>query len=62
MISQRLRGLLNLHVVVTGLVAVSFFLLYANVIRYLPRGDLSPDLKLAPYVICVVVGMALAGR
>ncbi len=62
MITQRLRGLLNLHIGITALSALSLFLVYSNVIHYLPRGDLSPDVSLTPYALCVGAGMLLAGR
>ena len=62
MISQRQRGLVNLHVVSATGVAMLGFLAYANLIRYLPYGDLNPDVALAPYVLCVLGGMVLAGR
>ncbi len=62
MISQRLRGLVNLHVASTAGVALLGFLAYANLIRYLPYGDLSPDVVLTPYLLCVLAGMTVAGR
>ena len=62
MISQRQRGLVNLHVAsATGLATLAF-LAYANLIHYLPYGDLSPDVALAPYGLCVLGGMLMAGR
>ena len=62
MISQRLRGLVNLHVASTAGVAMVAFLAYANLILYLPYGDLSPDVVLTPYVLCVIAGMVVSGR
>jgi exopolysaccharide biosynthesis polyprenyl glycosylphosphotransferase len=65
MISQRLRGLVNLHAVVTTLMATLLFFAYANVVLghwLLPMVDLLPDVTLAPYVLCVLAGMALSTR
>jgi exopolysaccharide biosynthesis polyprenyl glycosylphosphotransferase len=62
MISQRQRGLVNLHVVSVTIVAMLGFFAYASLSRYLPYGDLSADLVLAPYALCVLGGMLMAGR
>ncbi|MDP3071484.1 MAG: exopolysaccharide biosynthesis polyprenyl glycosylphosphotransferase [Opitutaceae bacterium] len=62
MISQRLRGLVNFHVASTTTVAMLGFLSYANIIRWLPYGDISPDVVLTPYLLCVAGGMIVAGR
>lgn len=62
MISQRLRGLVNLQLVIATMFALLAFLSYANVIRYLPYGDLSPDVVLTPYLLCVFAGMAVSSR
>lgn len=62
MISQRLRGLVNLHVASTAGLALLGFLAYANLVRYLPYGDLNSDVVLTPYLLCVLAGMTVAGR
>lgn len=62
MFVQRLRGLVNLHVAATTAVALLLLFTYASLIRYVPRVDLSPDLNLAPYLLCVLVGMILSAR
>ena len=62
MISQRQRGLVNIQVVSATGVAILWFFSYANFIRYVPYVDLSPDVPLAPYLLCVLGGMVMAGR
>lgn len=62
MITQRLRGLINLHITVSVLVAVALFQVYADAFRFLPFGTLPVDLELASYLLCVGAGMGLAGR
>ena len=65
MISQRLRGLVNLHAVVTTLVATLLFFAYADVVLghwLFPFVDLLPNVPLAPYVLCVVAGMVVSLR
>lgn len=51
-----------MHVASTAGLALLAFLAYANLIRYLPYGDLSPDVVLTPYLLCVLGGMVMAGR
>jgi exopolysaccharide biosynthesis polyprenyl glycosylphosphotransferase len=62
MFVQRLRGLVNLHVAATTAVALLLLFSYATFVRYLPWVDLSPDINLTPYLLCVTVGMLLSGR
>ncbi len=68
MITQRLRGLVNLHSTIVTLTAALLFLAYASSIpalrtfRILRFLDLSADLTLIPYVICVVAGMVVSTR
>ena len=65
MITQRLRGLVNLHAVAMTGVALLLFLGYANVAAsgwLKPYLDLSTDVRLTPYVLCVFGGMLLSWR
>jgi putative colanic acid biosynthesis UDP-glucose lipid carrier transferase len=62
MFANRLRGLVNLHVAATTVVAAALLLAYATFVRYLPRIELSQDIDLVPYLLCVLVGMLLSGR
>ncbi len=62
MITYRLRGLLNLHLLATTVCAAAFFLLYALVYHYIPRVELSPDVNFALYFLCVVAGMLGSGK
>jgi exopolysaccharide biosynthesis polyprenyl glycosylphosphotransferase len=62
MITYRLRGLINLHTAVVALSAALFFLFCAASFRYVARGELSPDVNLTLYVLCVVGGMLASGR
>jgi exopolysaccharide biosynthesis polyprenyl glycosylphosphotransferase len=62
MFVQRLRGLVNLHVAATTAVALLLLFSYATFVRYLPWVELSPDINLTPYLLCVGVGMAISAR
>jgi len=62
MFVQRLRGLVNLHVAVTTGVALLLLFAYANFVRFLPRVELSTNINLTPYLLCVTVGMILSAR
>lgn len=62
MITQRLRGLVNLHVAITALMAMLLLLGYANVFGFLPFDGLAADVKLTPYLMCVLGGMLIAAR
>ena len=62
MISNRHRGLVELHSVATLLAVGVFFWLYANVIYYVPFVHLNRDVKLLPYFLCVVIGMLVGTR
>ncbi|HKB92187.1 MAG TPA: hypothetical protein VKC60_16850, partial [Opitutaceae bacterium] len=62
MIAHRLRGLVNLHAVVVTVVASLVFLVYASLVPYVPRLDLSPDVRLSTYVACIVAGMVVSTR
>jgi putative colanic acid biosynthesis UDP-glucose lipid carrier transferase len=62
MFVQRLRGLVNLHVAATTAVALLVLLSYVTFLRYLPWVELSPDINLTPYLLCVLVGMVISAR
>ena len=62
MISQRLRGLVNLQLVIATMFALLTFLAYATLVKFLPSGELSPDVSLTTYLICVGAGMAVSSR
>ncbi len=62
MISYRLRGLINLHVVATAILATSYFLVAAVGVRFVPFLELSPDVDLLIYSVPIVVGMLVSGR
>lgn len=62
MFVRRLRGLVNLHSGVSAAVALVLLLAYANLLRYLPRFELSVDINLTPYLLCVLIGMVISTR
>jgi len=68
MITQRLRGLVNLHAAITTLVAMLLFLAYANMVPWLKMLpglgflDLSRELTLMPYILCLVGAMVISTR
>ena len=63
MFVQRLRGLVNLHVAATTSVALLLFLVYATFVPYLVfMQQLSADLNMAPYLLCIAGGMAVSAR
>ncbi|HEV8072887.1 MAG TPA: exopolysaccharide biosynthesis polyprenyl glycosylphosphotransferase [Opitutaceae bacterium] len=62
MISYRLRGLVNLHAAITTAVAGAFFLTYASSVRFIPFIDVSRDVNLSVYLLCVVAGMIASIR
>lgn len=63
MISTRARGLANLHAGATTLGVGIVFWVYAEfIMRYVPVVRLSREVNLIPYFLCMVGGMALAGR
>ena len=62
MISNRHRGLVELHSVATLLAVGVFFWLYANIIYYVPFVRLSREVNLLPYFLCVVIGMLVGTR
>jgi putative colanic acid biosynthesis UDP-glucose lipid carrier transferase len=62
MFVQRLRGLVNLHVAATTAIALLLLFFFATFFRYVPWIDLSPDVNLTPYLLCVVIGMILSAK
>jgi exopolysaccharide biosynthesis polyprenyl glycosylphosphotransferase len=63
MFVQRLRGLINLHVAATTALALLLFLVYATFVPYLHfMQQLSEDLNMAPYLLCIMVGMIISAR
>ncbi|HWB54481.1 MAG TPA: hypothetical protein VG722_09820, partial [Tepidisphaeraceae bacterium] len=64
MITYRLRGLLNLHITTVTAAAVVLFLMMGEMARHwaVSGFQLSPDLNLAPYAICVLLGMLVSVR
>jgi exopolysaccharide biosynthesis polyprenyl glycosylphosphotransferase len=63
MFVQRLRGLINLHVAATTAVALLLFLVYATFVPYLHfMRQLIEDLNMAPYLLCIAVGMVVSAR
>src|SRR5882757_989015 len=63
MFVQRLRGLVNLHVAATTIVALLLLLVYARLVPYVPFLKLlSEDLNFLPYLLCVGVGMVISTR
>jgi exopolysaccharide biosynthesis polyprenyl glycosylphosphotransferase len=62
MINHRLSGLLSLHVFMTTLVALALFSVYVDVFPLLPFAGLNLSIFFAPYLMCVGLGVALAGR
>lgn len=63
MITTRARGLANLHAGAATLLVGIFFWAYAEfIMRYVPIVRLSREVNLLPYFLCVIGGMALAGR
>jgi exopolysaccharide biosynthesis polyprenyl glycosylphosphotransferase len=61
-ITYRLRGLVNLHIVATALVATGYFLFMATGVRFIPFLDLSPDLNVPLYAVVIFVGMLVSAR
>lgn len=63
MFTQRLRGLINLHVVATTAVALLLFLAYAALVPYVPfLQQLLEELNLAPYTLCIALGLLVSRR
>lgn len=62
MISNRHRGLVELHGVGTLLAVGVFFWVYANTIYHVPYVRLSREVNLLPYFLCVIIGMLVSTR
>lgn len=62
MTSNRLRGLIQMHVVATTVLATAFFLIAALGVRYIPFLSLIPEVDLLVYSLPVAIGMLISGR
>ena len=63
MIAQRLRGLVNLHVAGATVLAALLLLAMGDLVRYQQRLlELSPDINMTPYLLCVIGGMLFSSR
>lgn len=62
MISYRLRGLIQMHVVATTCTITGYFLLIAAGVHYIPGLDLNADVNLIVYSSPIFLGMLLGGR
>ena len=62
MISRRLRGLVNLHVVATAGIATSYFLGAALGVPYVPFLELSRDVNLLLYAMPILFGLLYSAR
>ncbi len=63
MISNRQRGLVELHGVATLLLVALFFWLYAEaILAWVPFVHLTREVNLLPYFLCVVIGMLVSSR
>ncbi|AOS45885.1 UDP-glucose:undecaprenyl-phosphate glucose-1-phosphate transferase [Lacunisphaera limnophila] len=62
MFVQRLRGLINLHILATMGMALGLMAGYAALLPFLPYIDLTLTINLMPYYLCVALGMMFSGR
>jgi exopolysaccharide biosynthesis polyprenyl glycosylphosphotransferase len=62
MLTYRIRGLVNLYIVATTIIAGAFFLTLAAVSRRISWIQLNPDINLAPYVFMIVLAMVVSAR
>lgn len=62
MVTNRARGLVNLHAALTTLAVGVFFWVYAHLIYHVPFVRLSRTVNLVPYFLCVIGGMLLSTR
>ena len=62
MISNRFRGLLNLHIGATLILSASLMLGYENVYKYLPFAKMIPSVNMLPFLLCVLAGMIFSVR
>lgn len=63
MFDQRLRGLVNLHVAASTVLALLLLLTYARLTPYLPfMQQLSGNMNFLPHNLCVAGGMLLSAR
>ena len=62
MIAHRQRGFLNFYTILVGLFSVALFLGFAELLPWLPRIELLPNLNLTPYVLAILVGVLASSR
>ena len=62
MISNRFRGLLNLHIGATLMLALLLFMANLNVYQYLPVKGILPSVNFLPFMFCVAAGMTVSAR
>ncbi len=63
MITYRLRGLVNLHIACVTVLGCAYFLAMAGIVMSQRRFlDLSEELDLSPYVLCVALGLVMTVR
>lgn len=62
MFVQRLRGMVNLHAMASTMAALLLLLAYVTFVPYLPFVQLSYEINLMPYLLCVGVGMLFSTR
>jgi exopolysaccharide biosynthesis polyprenyl glycosylphosphotransferase len=62
MISHRLRGLLNLHIGASVLLAASLLLAYHNLYNSIPRFGESLSTNITPFLFSVVAGVMVSAR
>jgi len=62
MISNRLSGLLNLHIWVSLLLASALLLAQQNAYRYLPVREILPSVNIFHFLFCVGAGMFVSSH
>lgn len=62
MFTNRLRGLLNLHIGITVLMAAFLLMAYQNIFRYLYSAPLNPTVNILPILFCVLVAMVVSNH
>jgi exopolysaccharide biosynthesis polyprenyl glycosylphosphotransferase len=62
MINNRLRGLLNLHIGATLMLALLLLMAHQNVYQYLPVQEILPSVNFFPFIFCVAAGMSISSR
>ena len=62
MISYRLKGLVNLHIIATAFIATAYFLGMALAVPYLPFLELNPYVNLLLYSLPILLGILFGSR